>query len=120
MSTPTVTPRGKVTTVANISTSQRFAVERSSTGVKPPQTRPPIPPRPAPTVIPKDEQGIKGINKNPSELRNQLEQYAHRHHPNGPRSVPVHFGRPGAGTPGGDPPEGIGGGSVPPGGVKVK
>jgi hypothetical protein len=126
MSVPTNPPKAaKTTTVANVSTTQRFPVERASTGKPVPQTRPAPtePPRPAPPLIPKDKQGTAGISKAPSALRNSLEQYAHRQ-PNGPRGVGARIIRNPGGvnypSPGGEPPEGIGSGNVPAGGTKVR
>ncbi len=103
----------RITTVANISTTQRFAVERSSMASPPPSTRPPIPPRPAPTVIPKDKQGTVGISKAPTALRMSLEQHARP--PQRRVIIPMRTGIGNA-----EPPEGVGPGTVPPGGFKIK
>lgn len=118
MSVQTPPPKvTKITTVSNVSTTSRFPVERSSNASAPPQTRPPGAPRPAPPVIPKAQQGVAGISKAPTPLRASLEAMAAR--PPGHRSVPVR--RPPIHTGGvNDPPEGIGSGSPPPGGVKVR
>jgi hypothetical protein len=105
----------KITTVSNVSTTSRFPVERSSSASPPPPTRPPAVPRPAPTVIPKAQQGI---SKAPTALRTSLEAMAAR--PPGQRSVPVRVGPP-IHTGGiNDPPEGVGAGQPPPGGIKVR
>jgi hypothetical protein len=119
MSVQTPPPRAaKITTVANLSTTSRFPVERSSAASAPPQTRPPGTPRPAPTLIPKAQQGTAGISKAPTPLRASLEAMAAR--PPGQRSVPVRV-RPAIHTGGiNDPPEGVGSGQPPPGGVKVR
>ncbi|HZK78023.1 MAG TPA: hypothetical protein VFC35_03885 [Gemmatimonadaceae bacterium] len=109
----------KITTVSNVSTTSRFPVERSSSATAAPQTRPPGTPRPTPPLIPKDQQGTAGISKAPTPLRASLEAMAAR--PPGQRSVPVRIMRPPIHTGGiNDPPEGVGPGSVPRGGVKVR
>ena len=106
----------KITTVSNVSTTSRFPVERSSSAAPSPQTRPPGPPRQAPALIPKAQQGTAGISKAPTPLRASLEAMAAR--PPGQRSMPV---RPSIHTGGiNDPPEGIGSGQPPAGGVKVR
>ena len=108
----------KITTVANLSTTSRFPVERSSAATAPPQTRPPGAPRPAPSIIPKAQQGTAGISKASTPLRASLEAMAAR--PPGQRSVPVRI-RPPIHTGGiNDPPEGIGAGQPPAGGIKVR
>jgi hypothetical protein len=113
MSIPTDPPRTtKVTTVANLSTTQRFPVERSSSATPPPQTRPPVPPRPAPTVI---SQPNRGVSKAPSALRDSLEAMKPR-----PGAGPARVVRVPTYNNPGDPPEGIGSGSVPSGGVKIR
>ena len=107
----------KNTTVANVSTTARFPVERSSAASAPPQTRPLGPPRPAPPVVPKAQQGAAGISKAPTPLRASLEAMLKSP---GQRSVPVRT-RPPIHTGGiNDPPEGIGSGAPPAGGVKVR
>ena len=108
----------KFTTVANVSTTQRFPVERSSSASPPPQTRPPGTPRPPPPLIPKSQQGTAGISKAPTPLRTSLEAMAAR--PPGQRSVPVRVGRPIYTGGINDPPEGVGSGQPPPGGIKVR
>ena len=119
MSVQTPPPKvTKLTTVANVSTTRRFPVERSSSATPPPQTRPPGAPRPAPPLVPKAQQGAAGISKAPTPLRASLEALAAR--PPGQRSVPVRT-RPPIHTGGiNDPPEGVGSGQPPPGGVKVR
>ena len=114
MSVQTPSPKvTKVTTVSNVSTTSRFPVERSSSATPPPQTRPPATPRPAPAQAP---QGTSGISKAPTPLRASLEAMAAR--PPGQRSLrvrpPIHTGGVN------DPPEGIGAGQPPAGGVKVR
>ena len=118
MSVQITPPRAaKTTTVSNVSTTSRFPVERSSSASTPPQTRPLGPPRQAPPLVPKAQQGAAGISKAPTPLRASLE--AMLRHP-GQRSVPVHT-RPPIHTGGiNDPPEGVGSGSPPAGGVKVR
>ena len=117
MSVQTPPPKvTKITTVSNVSTTSRFPVERSSNASAPPQTRPPGAPRPVPPVIPKAQQGTAGISKAPTPLRTSLEAMAAL--PPSQRSVPmrrpIHTGGVN------DPPEGIGSGSPPPGGIKVR
>lgn len=108
----------KNTTVSNVSTTSRFPVERSSAASAPPQTRPPGSPRPAPPVVPKAQQGAAGISKAPTPMRASLEAMLNRSP--GQRSVPVRT-RPPIHTGGiNDPPEGVGSGSPPAGGVKVR
>ena len=116
MSVQTTPPKvTKVTTVSNVSTTSRFPVERSSSASPTPQTRPPATPRPAAPAIPQGAPA--GISKAPTPLRASLEAMAAR--PPGHRSVPVR--RPPIHTGGvNDPPEGIGSGPPPPGGVKVR
>lgn len=103
----------KVTTVSNVSTTSRFPVERSSSATPPPQTRPPTPPRP---VAPPTSKVTAGISKVPTPMRIALEAMAAR--PPGQRSAlvrrPIHTGGIN------DPPEGIGAGTVPPGGIKIR
>jgi hypothetical protein len=119
MSVQTPPPKvTKITTVSNVSTTSRFPVERSSNASAPPQTRPPGAPRPVPPVVPKAQQGAAGISKAPTPLRASLEAMAAR--PPGQRSVPVRTMRP-IHTGGiNDPPEGVGPGQPPPGGIKVR
>jgi hypothetical protein len=117
MSVQTTPPKvTRLTTVANVSTTSRFPVERSSSAKTAPQTRPPGPPRPAPPLIPKAQQGTAGISKAPTPLRTSLEAMAAR--PPGQRSVPVRSPIHTGGI--NDPPEGVGAGQPPPGGVKVR
>lgn len=101
----------KTTTVANISTTQRFPVERSSEARPLPQTRLPVAARPAPAPV---QSAPSGISKAPSPLRASLEAMAHPK-PGAARVIraptynnPV------------DPPEGIGSGQPPAGGVKIR
>jgi hypothetical protein len=117
MSIQTPPPKAaKITTISNVSTTSRFPVERSSSATPPPQTRPPATPRPLPVAAPKARQDTTGISKAPTPLRTSLEAMAAR--PAGQRSLPM---RPPIHTGGiNDPPEGVGPGHVPPGGVKVR
>lgn len=121
MSVQTPPPKvAKTTTVANLSTTARFPVERSSNASTTPQTRPPGTPRPAPPVIPKAQQGTAGISKAPTPLRASLEALAALPPNQRQRAVPVRVGRP-IHTGGiNDPPEGVGPGQPPPGGMKVR
>ena len=112
MSVPTDPPKAtKVTMVANVSTTSRFPVERSSAASAPPQTRPPVPSRPAPVV--QQQSAPSGISKAPSPLRASLEKAAAQP----PRAAPSRVIRLGVGS--ADPPEGIGRGVPPAGGMKV-
>ena len=123
MSVQTPPPKvTKVTTVSNVSTTSRFPVERSSAATAPPQTRPPGAPRPAPPLVPKAQQGTAGISKAPTPLRTSLEAMAKRPVGIGSnRAVPARMVRPPIHTGGiNDPPEGIGPGQPPPGGMKVR
>jgi hypothetical protein len=106
----------KVTTISNVSTTSRFPVERASNASAQPQTRPPGAPRPVLLVIPKAQQGPAGISKAPTPLRASLEAMLHR--PPGQRSVPMRSPIHTGGI--NDPPEGIGAGQPPSGGIKVK
>ena len=99
------------TTVANVSTTQRFPVERSSAAKPLPQTRPPVQPQAAAPVVSKP---AAGISKAPSALRDSLEA-AKNPRPGQARIVRVPTYSTAA-----DPPEGIGSGGPPPGGVKVR
>ena len=125
MSIPTDPPRvTRTTTVANISTTERFPVERSSTGTPPPRTRPvQLPPpaaaAPVPSVV---TTGISkaptsvvttGISKAPTPLRSSLEAAARSPKRMVPRTVGSPFTSEG-------PPEGVGAGRPPPGGFKVR
>lgn len=102
----------RTTTVANISTTERFPVERADNGSPPPPTRPPATPKMM-TVPAALLKGPTGVSKAPTQLRADLE--ARLRHPGPMRHAarPVHTGGVN------DPPEGIGRGDVPPGGVKV-
>ena len=120
MSVPTNPPVvSKITTVANISTTSRFPVERSSAAKPPPQTRP-TPTPTAPIVIPREMHEIAGISKAPSPLRESLEAF--RKTPQPGASVPARRVAPSVNTGPGyrDPEEGIGAGSPPPGGMKIR
>jgi hypothetical protein len=115
MATQSPPPKvAKTTTVANLSTTQRFPVERSSAAKPPPVTRPVVPPKPQ-VAIPQEAK--QGISKAPTPLRASLEALRHPRPgvPVAPRVLRV----PTYNNPG-DPPEGIGSGGVPPGGVKVR
>lgn len=107
----------KVTTVSNISTTARFPVERSSAGTPPPQTRPPQTPRPQPTIV----AGVsQGVSKAMTPMRIELEALAAQRRP-GTRAAPMRPLRPAVYTGGhDDPPEGVGSGQPPAGGVKVR
>jgi len=104
----------KTTTVANISTTQRFPVERSSAAKPPPQTRPPVAARPAPAPV---QSAPQGISKAPSPLRDSLEAMRHPR-PGAPAQARV-IRAPTYNNPV-DPPEGIGSGQPPAGGIKVR
>ena len=101
----------RTTTVANVSTTQRFPVERSSAAKPLPQTRPPVQPQAAAPVVSKP---AAGISKAPSALRDSLEA-AKNPRPGAPRVLRIPNYNTSA-----DPPEGIGSGGVPSGGVKVR
>ena len=101
----------RTTTVANISTTQRFPVERSSAGTPPPKTRAPVAARPAPVVV---EKPAQGVSKAPSALRDSLEALKNPR-PGAPRVLRIPNYNTSA-----DPPEGISSGGPPPGGVKMR
>lgn len=112
MSIPTDPPRvTRITTVSNISTTERFPVERSSTGTPPPRTRPVQLPRPA-AAAPVSS-AVTGISKAPTPLRTALETAARSPKRTLPRTVGSPFTSDG-------PPEGIGAGHPPPGGFRVR
>jgi hypothetical protein len=109
----------RVTTVSNISTTSRFPVERASNAQRPPQTRPPQAARPAPVIVSKPS---TGVSKEMTPLRISLEAMVKQPGPSaGRRTAPVRMIRPPVHTGGiNDPPEGVGSGSPPPGGVKMR
>lgn len=100
---------GRVTTVANVSPTKDYPVERASNAQVPPQTRAAQAPRP--TAAPVAQHPV-------STMRRALEAQMQRRPPT--RSRPNVIGAvPGMGGNDG-PPEGVGPGKVPPGGIKVR
>jgi hypothetical protein len=112
----------RTTTVANLSTSARFPVERSSAATPPPQTRPPQAAVPVVIEPPvRDTTGLPKVSKEQTPLRASLEALARNSGP-GSRAAPVRLAPRRPIHTGGinDPPEGVGAGQPPPGGIKMR
>ena len=106
----------RVTTVSNTSTTTAYPVERADNVQPPPQTRPPQIARPRPPVVPQDQRGVSPMRQTlEQQLRNRPATPAR---PSRPPVIPAGTG--GGRGPGSDPQEGVGSGSVAPGGVKMR
>lgn len=111
-------PVNRVTTVSNVSKTERYPVERADNARTPPKTRPTPPPKP--TVIPQDNPQV-AVSKERSSMRAELEAQL-RNRPRQPIRPRTVLNVPGFASAGADrgPPDGVGPGSPPPGGIKVR
>lgn len=105
----------RVTTVSNISTTTRFPVERADNAKRPPQTRPPVAARPQPQPPP-PQQAPAAPRRDGSPMRDVLQANL-RHRP--AHNHPIRGMPPGSGS-GEGPPDGVGRGRIPSGGIKMR